>query len=186
MSCECSQSQRRSLGGLCSTLVKVSSYHSCVSLGKSKRMKASDFFLLVSHLCIFMCVCPPGVCRSAGLSGAAGLWPECSRPRGGGQSPAPEEDSPDDPAVEDHEQQTVWSVLPEQLRVLHGDLQVRRKRGGKRPKSEIKENSFRGCGQSKHTFGSSWWPVVDFGALSALRQTPASQLIDVRAQVNNQ
>lgn len=40
------------------------------------------------------------------------------------QGPGAEEDSPDDPPVEDYEQQTFWRLLPEQLRMLNGALQV--------------------------------------------------------------
>lgn len=45
------------------------------------------------------------------------------RTRGSGS----EEDRPDVSPVEDHEQQTVWRLLPEQLRVLHGTVQVSRR-----------------------------------------------------------
>jgi len=64
----------------------------------------------------------------AGCAGSAGLCrsgsPDQREPGGRfPRGPDAAEGRSYDPAVEDHEQQTVWSVLPEQLRVLHGTLQ---------------------------------------------------------------
>lgn len=60
---------------------------------------------------VSMCSSAPGVCRSVGPTGPVQLPPAGRLKRG----PRTEEDSSDDPAVEDHEQQTLRSLLPEQL-----------------------------------------------------------------------
>lgn len=79
-------------------------------------------FWFGSRSCTFLhlCLCIPGVCRSGGPPGPVRLGPGGRFERG----PHTEEDSSHDPAVEDHEQQTIWSLLPEQLRMLHRTLQV--------------------------------------------------------------
>lgn len=62
----------------------------------------------------------PGPCRSISLTGSVQLSPECRLSRG----THTEKDGSNDPAVEDHEQQTIRSFLPKQLWMLHGTVQV--------------------------------------------------------------
>lgn len=65
----------------------------------------------------------PSACISPGGRRPPGSV-QCGPGTRGEQGARAEEDSPDVAPVEDHEQQTVWRVLPEQLRMLHGTLQV--------------------------------------------------------------
>lgn len=88
-------------------------------LRNKETLKIQECDFISTHLHFW----PPGLRPSISFTSSVGFWAasRCGHWTAGSCS---KKKRPDDAAVEDHEQQTVWSFLSEQLWVFHRILQV--------------------------------------------------------------